>query len=170
MKKNILILGVVLCIIISSFIFINAVNNDFENDIGGLHQIKSFDIKNNDLNNAKLLFKMSHATKDKVTSAYKVLTDEDPLFIGESKGIDKTLGKYIVEIKLNNVRIQTKLSKELGLKTNKKSFDNELLKNIRIAYPPDDSMVVIYIGFDSKPTVDITENGEDIEVNFQKDK
>lgn len=90
----------------------------------------------------------------------KVLKKNDLVFKGENEVQDPSLGEYRLEILLSDIHANAALQNKLGLETVKISDDN-LLQSIRLAYPPDDSAMVIYLGCKSLPRTDllVNENG-----------
>lgn len=168
MKKfrNILLL---LCIGLIGVLFINAVNNDYEKEIGGKHQIKDYKILSNNDKEAKLEIPIAKASKDKVNPSFKILAHDDPIYKGEDKVIDPSLGKYRVELQFTDVRLQKKLSQELKL--NKQIIGKQgqdLLESIKMAYPPDDSLMVMYLGCSVEPQIEISETEDKIIINLKK--
>lgn len=160
---------VLLCLGLVATFFINATTNDFEKEIGGKHQIKGVKVQKNDLSSAEIEFELARGSKNKVKSSVKVLTANDPIYSGESQVIDETLGKYRVALTFTDVRLQKKLINELGLKKN--SFGKKgqnLLETVKIAYPPDDALMVIYLGTDTEPQLSVDEHEDKIVVKLAK--
>lgn len=87
----------------------------------------------------------------------KVLGKNDLVFKGENQVQDPSLGEYRLEILLSDIQASAALQDKLGLETVKLSDDN-LLQAIRLAYPPDDSAMVIYLGCKSYPRADLLVN------------
>lgn len=168
MKKKIGLIALIACLTLVATFFINAKNQDFEKDIGGLYQIKTHKMVVNNKDESKIKLKLSRNSLKKITSSYRIINEDEPIFVGESKKVVNDLGKYRVELTLYDTRLQKQFSKELGFKTNKIEDGKGLLKNIRVAYPPDDSMMVLYFGSDDEPSVDISEDSEGIVVNLKK--
>ena len=87
----------------------------------------------------------------------KVLGSNDPVFKGENQVQDPSLGEYRLEILFSDIRASAALQDKLGLETVKLS-DDGLLQSIRLAYPPDDSAMVIYLGCQSYPRAELITN------------
>ncbi|MBM7616272.1 hypothetical protein [Alkaliphilus hydrothermalis] len=170
--KKIIMLPIVICVALASIYFINATNTDFEKDLGGKHQIKSHKITNNSEDYAEIQLDLTHSSKDKLKPTIKVLKGDDLVYFGEKKVKDDTLGNYIIELTFTDTWIQKngknqmeKLSKDLQTAEDK---SNRLLNNVKIAYPPDDAMMVLYFGVSEEPEVNIEEDSDYIKVKLNK--
>jgi len=183
MIKKITLIIAILFLCLTSVLFINATTNDFESRTGGLHQIKDMSMDLNNQDEAKIIFNMANSpnmTKPKVT----ILGEDEPVFFGEKKVEDPSLGKYKVELMFTDTRIQKEVRNRLGLKTNSINTKgsllegsllqnaptiskNSLLQSIKVAYPPDDSLMVIYLGCKSKPNVDLQQENNQLIVNLK---
>ncbi|MDD2585787.1 MAG: stalk domain-containing protein [Syntrophomonadaceae bacterium] len=94
-----------------------------------------------------------------------VLTKDDPVFKGESKVKDDSLSEYRLELLFSDVKASAALQDKLGLQTVQLS-ENNLLQSIRLAYPPDDSAMVIYLGCKSLPRADLLVNDNGFFLNL----
>lgn len=99
----------------------------------------------------------------------KVLAKNDPVFKGESEVQDDSLGEYRVELLFSDIHASAALREKLGLETVQISGDN-LLQSMRLAYPPDDSAMVIYLGCKSLPRVDLLVNENGFFLNLVNEK
>lgn len=169
MDKKLTILLLVVCLSLVGIFFVNAVNNDFEKETGGKHQIKNYSIVSNNANEAKIELSIAKSSKDKVNPSIRVLDENDLVYAGEGQIKDPNLGKYRVELQFTDVRLQKNLAKQLGLKKHilgKQAED--LLESIKVAYPPDDALMVVYLGCSSKPQTQIVELEDKIVITLKK--
>ena len=177
MKNRITTVFIICSLIIISTFFINLTDNDFDKTIREGHQIKSFEVKHTDEKETKLNFKLVHGNnavklldtyfkkRNKANPSVRVLNQDSYIFQGERKVKGSSLGKYIVELTYTDTWLQEG-AKE-AIKSNRERLgkeNNSLLKTIKVAYPPDDSMMVIYLGCNTKPDVEVFESHDEIEV------
>lgn len=167
MKSKLFALLTMVLLGVVGVLFINATNNDYQKEVGGKHQIKGYKVVANSQNESIIEFNIARSSSDKVNPSVKTLSEQDLVYQGEGQVIDPTLGKYRVQLTFTDTRLQKELVKQLGLKK-KDLSSSELLKSIKVAYPPDDSLMVIYLGFDSKPQVNVEELEDKLVVKLTK--
>lgn len=131
----------------------------YDKKLGGLSQITEFNITNNSENNCTIRFDISSCNQEKCKYHFKVLHKNEAIVIGEDFAPDLSLGEYILEILFVDTRIQPTLLKELTLETNYVSI-NAYLNSFRIAFPPDDSSMVFYLGFSYIPHTKIIQDDD----------
>ncbi len=168
MKGKMKIFLLLLCVGLIGVFFINAVDNDFEKETGGVFQIKSYNVVTNTSEEAKLQIHIAKASKDNISPSIKILSEDDPIYEGEQEVIDKSLGKYRVELSFTDVRLQKNLMKKIGRNKQIHGDGQNLLESIKISYPPDDSRMVMYIGCNEKPQVDLSETNNKIIISLRK--
>lgn len=166
MKNKIFILASII-LVVSSIFFVNKTDNDYDKKLGGKHQITGYKINKLDNNESEVIFSTTHAGKGKMDPKVKVLNGDDYIFKGEKKVKDNSLGKYIVEITYIDTRVQ-KMAKEKIKNDNEYLVkSNNLINKVDIAYPPDDSMMVVYIGCNKKPTIETTETNKELKIKLK---
>ncbi len=151
--------GVLLCAIIASAIFINAsLGDDMRTDGVNHISITSRTSGGNVLN-------ISHGIGYSDNSSYSVraMAEGELIYQGERLVKDDgLLGQYRIEIVFHGARASTALSKEYPLGMVHEIIDvSDGLKSkyrIRLVYPPDDSMFIIYIGSDEPLNVNNMDN------------
>ena len=156
MKKRALFvsIGVVIIMGLAAVLFINASNGE-EKYPEGVRNVK---ITEN--NSGQRVLRIEHGGGYSENSHYSVrmMAQDDKEFYGE-KLIENngSLGKYRIEIMFGSVKASSALYKDYPSGTVHEIKDvsdviNSIYK-IKIAYPPDDSMFVIYVGSDEPITV-----------------
>lgn len=125
-----------------------------DNEAAGRTELNDYIISTNSSKEADINFYTSTTAR---APQLKVLSKNDLVFKGETQVQDPSLGEYRVEILLSDIHASAALRDKLGLETVKLSDDN-LLQSIRLAYPPDDSAMVIYLGCKSCPRADLLVN------------
>lgn len=147
-----------------------AITSEYEASAGSRFQIKSYKILSNTPEAARITFDVSSLAGawDAMRPQVNVLTAEEPVFAGESKSRDDTLGKFRVEVLFSDTGLQEQMRKVVGLKTQRLASGGELLQFFRVAYPPDDSAMVFYLGCNNKPQVTINEEYGRITIELTK--
>jgi len=125
-----------------------------EKETAGKSELSDYIIAINGSKEADISFYTSTPTRE---PQLKVLSKNDLVFKGETQVQDPSLGEYRLEILLSNIHASAALRDKLGLETVKLSDDN-LLQSVRLAYPPDDSAMVIYLCCKSYPRADLLVN------------
>ena len=158
----------VIFFVLSAAYFINASTDDFEEKTGGLHQIKHFGILANNPSEAAVQLDLIHHSKQNIVPKVRILPD-NKVYKGENLVNDDTLGRYIVELLFTDTRIQEKLAKQLSTNNYKvTSNPDSFLQVVRIAYPPDDSQMIIYLGCTAKPQVNVNEENNKLLINLRR--
>jgi hypothetical protein len=132
---------------------IGLTSKNVNQEVAGKAQIEDYMVAVNSSKEADISFYTNKVVKPQV----KVLSKNDPVFKGEDKVKDDSLGEYRLEILLYDTDVSKALRDKLGLETVKINGDN-LLQSIRLAYPPDDSAMAIYLGCKAFPRVDLLVN------------
>lgn len=167
--KNWVIGLFIMLILLAGVFFVNATNTDYDKITGGKHQIKQYRVLSNNGNEAEIVFDIVRTTEDKVNPKVEILSEKDPVYDRESQIIDSNLGKYRLSLIFTDTRLQQKLSTKTGRKINMLGNKNiDLLESIKVAYPPDDSLMVIYLGCSAKPDFTLEETNENIKIRLSK--
>jgi len=151
MKKSYLFIfgGVVIISLLVSVLFINAKIAEDQFDDG----VKHIRIAESDA--GEKLLNIEHGGDMYESSSYsiRIMDKEEREYLGERLvEADGLLGRYRIEIMFYDTKGSPALAKEYPLGTvheiNDVSVGLKSKYKIRIAYPPDDSKFVIYIGSD----------------------
>lgn len=130
--------------------------HDYEPETGGINQLADYKIQNSS-EQAVVKLELAVQNPAEVNFSYQLLDADTPIYVGEGKEVEPSLGAYRVELMLTDVRLQKKLVQELGTRVVPvASSPDELLQAIKVSYPLDDASLVIYLGCRAKPEVKIT--------------
>ena len=169
LKKILTLFILILCLGLICTLFISAMNYDYDKTIGGQFQIKEMNIVSNSEQKALIEFNIVPSIKEKFKPQFNILKQNDPIFQGEQKISQSSLGEYIIEIILPNTKLQKKLRSELSLKIINKGNSEQILQNIKVSYPPDDSLMIIYLGCNYYPqTVELKKDGKNFTVLIKR--
>lgn len=137
--------------------FVRATPANFDKRIGGQYQINSFLISKNEVDEARLTIGWVKATTKSLMPRIEVLDPrQTPIHRGEGLVTDLSLGEYVVAITFFDTELQESVREYLSLAgvSTEKAGENVLLEHVRVAHPPDDSMMIIYLGLSAKPTLE----------------
>ncbi|HBC93565.1 MAG TPA: hypothetical protein DCZ10_11900 [Pelotomaculum sp.] len=151
-------------------VFLYVKLNNYEIETGGIFQIKDMKIETNNSEESKIVFDIISSTESMVEPSISILEENDPIYVGEKKVKDTSLGKYRVELMFNDTRFQKSIRKNMGLKKHSIASEMEgaILESLKVAYPPDDSKMVIYFGCNVKPQVIYQHDDNKFEVILKK--
>jgi len=167
LMKRFVIACFIIIAVLSCVFFITSVNEDYDHDIGGIYQLKAINYKSEDTNSIEIEIPVSRASYGKINPKIQVLSEDEPVYMGEGQIIDKELGRYRLAVTFTDTRLQKDLVKEYGHSVRKDKGNGKFLKAVRVAYPADDSTMVIYFGFDSKPDFMLEETDKSIVINVK---
>lgn len=125
--------------------------------------ISAYSIVNNEYKEARLLLNISSSVNE---PAIRVLSKDEQVFKGEGKIIDPSLGEYRLELMFKDTQLSEALREQLGLETVNLEGDNQMLESLRLAYSPDDSATVIYLGCFAEPRVELLKNKNNLLVSL----
>lgn len=171
-KTNVLMGIAVMCTILVGIYFVRALPADYDKRIGGNFQIKSFIVDNNETSAARLTIDVVRGTSKPLEPHIEVIDPrQTPIYKGGGAITDLTLGEYVVVITFLDTWLQDNARQTLSVRgiNTTKSEKNELLKHVRVAYPPDDAMMVIYLGCSTKPIVETQQKGNELIVTLRGD-
>lgn len=147
-----------IAVILGTSIAINALTGSKETNCG----INKISVYEDDSCQSFLSIEFGDRVSDKTSYSVRMLAENEGHFFG-NKLIenDGTLGKYRIEIMFYGIDASEELSKKypIGKIHRLEDFSTDRLSDfkIRIAYPPDDTMFVVYIGSDQP--ISIKEQG-----------
>lgn len=155
-------------IALGTLTFVFAAPLDYDRSTGGQHQIREMTISDSGNTGLSLSFKLAHATRNAVKVTVEVLdSSTTPIYQGERLVKDESLGKYVVALTLIDTRLQKDVKSKLNLQGMQIPDARHIVSHIRVAYPPDDSMLVIYVGCKSKPAVSTSEKDNVLTLSVQ---
>lgn len=148
-RKLFVFFGVVSIMVLASALFINAsIGEDRFSD--GIKHVK---ITTNSLSQKLLSIEHGGGYSQNAKYSVRLMDQEDLEYYGERLiKNDGSLGKYRIEIMFYDLKASSSLAKEYPIgavhEINDVLDGNISTYKIRIAYPPDDSMFVMYVGSD----------------------
>ncbi|MEA1960845.1 MAG: stalk domain-containing protein [Bacillota bacterium] len=137
-------------------------NDDTDNPLVGNSNIENYSIFNNTAKKTDLLFSFADTIQE---PQLRILAKDELVFKGETKVKDDSLGDYRVELLFSDTALTPALREKLSLETTTIE-DNNLVQAIRLAYPPDDSAMVIYLGCKAYPRVENFTNARNLIFNL----
>jgi len=152
--------------------FVRATPANYDKRIGGQYQINSFLLSKNEVNEARLTIGWVKATAESLRPRIEVVDPrQTPIHRGEGLVTDLTLGEYIVAITFFDTELQESVREYLSLAgvSTEKAGKNVFLEHVRVAYPPDDSMMVIYLGLSAKPTIETQQARRELSLIIRKE-
>ena len=153
-----------------------SLGNHHESEPGLAFQIRSMDVLSNTPDSATVVLRTvsGGGAWDLPPHEVNVLAESEPLYMGEGKATDDTLSKHRVELLLADTSLQGTVREAYGLTTKTLAGAEAgdegkgILKAIRVAYPPDDALMVMYFGCESEPTVSVLKNYGEIVVTLTR--
>lgn len=162
---------VVICALIAGLYFVRAAVGGYDPRLGGRYQIRSLGVSKNDADEVRLVLGLARGTLEKLISSVEVIDPrQTPIYVGENPVVDTSLGEYVVVITFRDTWIQKDAKQMLSTK----GFNppgigkNPLLGHVRVTYPPDDAMMVIYLGCSVRPIVDTEVKGNQFVVTLRR--
>lgn len=103
-----------------------------------------------------MAFKLVPRLKSTFRPTVEVLdSSTNPMYSGEKLIIDASQGPYVVAITMHDTRPQSKSN--LSLKWLQHTDSSSIVNSVRVAYPGDDSMMIIYVSCKARPVVKANE-------------
>lgn len=170
-KTSTLIGVIVFCTIMAGLYFVRATPADYDKRIGGQYQIKAFEVNKNEEGEARLSIGVVRGTSKPLKPLIEIIDPKQtPIYKGGGLVTDLTLGEYVVVMTFWDTRLQDSVRQMLSLvgSSAKESGQNDFLEHVRVTYPPDDAMMVIYLGCSAKPLVETQQKGDELIVTLRR--